>query len=119
MYKKAIDLLIGMGNVEKKKLAVELAKHHPSIFVKLALGEEKKEDKLDEELVSVLDHLKEGRRLEGIRGVKSYFQFGLRDAYNVEKAFRGEDVFLSSSQKRAVKKLTNANKMLKFADLAN
>ena len=81
MYKKAIDLLVGMSNVEKEKLAVELAKHHPAIFVKLALGEEKEEVMIEGELVSVLDHLKGGRRL-------------------------GEmDVFLSSSQKRAVKSL--------------
>ena len=111
MYKKAIDLLVGMNEEEKAKLAVELAKHHPSIFVKLALGEEKKEDKLDEELVSILGHLKKGRLLEGIRGVKEYFQYGLKEAYDVVKAFKGEDVFLSSSQKLAVEKLTNANKM--------
>ena len=118
MYKKAIDLLIGMGNVEKEKLAVELAKHHPSIFIKLALGEEKKEAKLDEELASILGHLAAGRRLEGIRGVSSYFQYGLKEAFEVEKAFRGEDVFLSSSQKLAVEKLSNANKMLKLVKLA-
>lgn len=112
MYKKVIDILVGMDSVEKEKLAVELAKHHPSIFIKLSLGEEKKEVMIDEELVAICDHLKEGRRLEGIRGVKEYFQLGLKEAYDVEKAFRGEDVFLSSAQKRAVEKLTNANKSL-------
>ena len=112
MYKKAIDLLLSMNKCEKAELAVELAKHHPSIFIKLALGEEKKEDKLDEELISILEHINAGRRVEGIHSMKAYFQFGLKEAYDVEKALRGEVAFLSESQKSAVKKLKDASKML-------
>ena len=120
MYKKVIDLLIGMGNVEKEKLAVELAKHHPSIFIKLVEGKGKEEEvMLDNDIVFIINALNAGRRIEGIRGVMSYFQYGLKEAYDVERAFRGEDVFLSSLQKLAVEKLTNTNKVLKFADLAN
>ena len=118
MYKKAIDLLTNMDGNEKALLAVELAKQHPSIFVKLALGEGKREDKIDEKIVSILGHFKEGRRVEGIRGVMSYFQYGPKEAYDVEKALRGEDVFLSSSQKLAVEKISNANQMLKLVKLS-
>lgn len=63
---------------------------------------------IDEEFSSLLGHLKEGRRLDWIRGVMAYFNFGLKEAYDVDRASRGEDVFLSSAQKRAVKKIKNA-----------
>ena len=114
MYKKAIDLLIGMGNVEKEKLAVELAKHHPSIFIKLVEGKGKEEEgMLDNNIVFIVNALNEGRRVDAIKGIREYWDYGLKEALDIAKAYDGEDIFLSHAQKATLNKLNRVAKVLK------
>lgn len=80
MYKKAIDLLIGMGYVEKEKLAVELAKHHPSIFIKLVEGNGKEEEvMLDNNSVFILNTLNAGRRVDAAKCIRKYWGYRFHD----------------------------------------
>ena len=115
MYKKAIDLLIGMGNVEKEKLAVELAKHHPSIFIKLVEGKGKEEEvMLDSNIVFIISAFNTGRRVDAIKGIRDYFGHGLEEALEIVKVYVGDkDIFLSHAQTATLNELNRVAKMLK------
>ena len=115
MYKKAIDLLIGMGNVEKKKLAVELAKHHPSIFIKLVGGKGKEEEvMLDNNIVFIINDLDAGALGAAVRGIRDYFGHGLNETLDIVKAYNGEkNIFLSHAKTATLNKLKRVAKALK------
>ena len=115
MYKKAIDLLIGMGNVEKEKLAVELAKHHPSIFIKLVEGKGKEEEvMLDNNIVFIISALNTGRRVDAIKGVRDYLGHSISESLDIVKAYDGDkDIFLSPSQTATLNNLNRVAKVLK------
>lgn len=115
MYKKAIDLLIGMGNVEKEKLAVELAKHHPSIFIKLVEGKGKEEEEamFDNNIVFIISALNTGRRVDAIKGIRDYFGHGLSGSLEIVKVYDGDkDTFLSPAQTATLNKLNRVAKAL-------
>ena len=114
MYKKAIDLLIGMGNVEKEKLAVELAKHHPSIFIKLVEGKGKEEEAMfDNNIVFIISALNTGRRVDAIKGIRDYFGHGLNESLEVAKVYDGDKyIFLSPAQTATLNKLNRVAKAL-------
>lgn len=61
MYKEVIDKLLSMGGVEKERVAINLAKHHPSIFLKMCEEEVKKEP-LDNNIVFIINAINDGRR---------------------------------------------------------
>ena len=115
MYKKAIDLLIGMGNVEKEKLAVELAKHHPSIFIKLVEGKGKEEEvMLDNNIVFIINALNAGRRGDAVRGIQEYWGHDFHDSLDIVKVYDGDkDIFLSHAQTATLNNLNRVAKMLK------
>lgn len=115
MYKKAIDLLIGMGNVEKEKLAVELVKHHPSIFIKLVEGKGKEEGvRPDSNIVSIINDLDAGLRVDAVRGIRYYFGHGLKESLEIVKGYDGDkDIFLSHAQTATLNKLNRVAKVLK------
>ena len=115
MYKKAIDLLIGMGNVEKEKLAVELAKHHPSIFIKLVEGKGKEEEvMLDNDIVFIIAAINDGRRVDAVKGIRDYFGHGLSEALEIVKVYAGDkDIFLSPAKTSTLNKLNRVAKVLK------
>lgn len=116
MYKKVIDLLIGMGNVEKEKLAVELAKHHPSIFIKLVDGKGKEEEEvmLDNDIVFIINALNASRQVAAIKGIRDYFGHSLDEALEIVKVYVGDkDIFLSHAQTATLNKLNAVAKVLK------
>ena len=114
MYKKAIDLLIGMGNVEKEKLAVELAKHHPSIFIKLVEGKGKEEEAmLDNNIISIINALDAGSRVDAVKGIRYYFGHGLNESIEIVKVYDGDkDIFLSPAQTATLNKLNHVANVL-------
>ena len=114
MYKKAIDLLIGMGNVEKEKLAVELAKHHPSIFIKLVEGKVKEEEvMLDNNIVFIINAIHAGRRVDAVKGIREYWGYDLEESLEIVKVFEGDkDIFLSHAQTATLNKLNSVAKVL-------
>ena len=115
MYKKAIDLLIGMGNVEKEKLAVELAKHHPSIFIKLVEGKGKEEEvMLDNDIVFIINALNAGRRVDAAKGIHEYWGHDFHDSLDIVKVYDGDkDILLSHAQRATLNKLNRVAKVLK------
>ena len=115
MYKKAIDLLIGMGNVEKEKLAVELAKHHPSIFIKLVEGKGKEEEvMLDNNIVFIISALDTDRRQDAVKGIRDYFGHGPHESLEIVKVYDGyKGIFLSPAQTATLNKLNRVAKVLK------
>ena len=116
MYKKAIDLLIGMGNVEKEKLAVELAKHHPSIFIKLVEGKGKEEEEvmLDNDIVFIINALNAGRRWDAVKGIREYWGHDFHDSLDIVKVYDGnKDIFLNPAQTATLNKLNRVAKVLK------
>ena len=115
MYKKAIDLLIGMGNVEKEKLAVELAKHHPSIFIKLVEGKGKEEEvMIDNNIVFIINALNAGSRVDAIKGIRDYFGHGPNESLEIVKVYDGDkDIFLSHAQTATLNELNRVAKVLK------
>ena len=115
MYKKAIDLLIGMGNVEKEKLAVELAKHHPSIFIKLVEGDVKEEEvKLDNNIVFIVKDLNAGRLGPAVKGIREYWGHDLKESYDIAKVYDGyKGIFLSPAQTATLNILNRVAKALK------
>ena len=115
MYKKAIDLLIGMGNVEKEKLAVELAKHHPSIFIKLVEGKGKEEEvMLDNDIAFIINALDAGALGAAVKGIRDYFGHGLNETLNIVKVYNGDkDIFLGHAQTATLNKLNRVAKVLK------
>ena len=115
MYKKAIDLLIGMGNVEKEKLAVELAKHHPSIFIKLVEGKGKEEGvMLDNDIVFIINALNAGRRVDAAKGIREYWGHDFHDSLDIVKVHDGyKDILLSLAQTETLNKLNRVAKVLK------
>ena len=115
MYKKAIDLLIGMGNVEKEKLAVELAKHHPSIFIKLVEGKGKEEEvMLDNDIVFIINALNAGRQADAIKGIREYWGHDLKGSIDIVKVYDGyKGIFLSHAQMATLNKLNRVAKVLK------
>jgi hypothetical protein len=115
VYKKAIDLLIGMGNVEKEKLAVELAKHHPSIFTKLVEGKGKEEEvMLDNNIVFIINALNAGIRVDAVKGIRDYFGHSLLASLDIVKAYDGDkDIFLSHAQTATLNNLNRVAKVLK------
>ena len=113
MYKKAIDLLIGMGNVEKEKLAVELAKHHPSIFIKLVEGKGE-EVMLNNNIVSIISALDAGSRTDAVKGIRYYFGHGLKESLEIVKVYDGDkNIFLNHAQTDTLNKLNRVAKVLK------
>ena len=114
MYKKAIDLLIGMGNVEKEKLAVELAKHHPSIFIKLVEGKGKEEEvMLDNNIVFIINTINAGHRMDAAKGIQDYFGYTLIESLEIVKVYDGDkDIFLSHAQTATLNKLNRVAKAL-------
>ena len=115
MYKKAIDLLIGMGNVEKEKLAVELAKHHPSLFIKLAEGKRKEgqEVMLDNNIVSIINDLDAGIWEAAVKGIHEHFVHDLNESLEIVKVYNGDkDIFLSHAQTATLNKLKHVAKAL-------
>lgn len=115
MYKKAIDLLIGMGNVEKEKLAVELAKHHPSIFIKLVEGKGKEEEvMLDNDIVFIINALNAGRRVDAAKGIQEYWGHDFHDSLDIVKVYDGyKDILLSPAQTATLNRLNRVAKVLK------
>lgn len=116
MYKKAIDLLIGMGNVEKKKLAVELAKHHPSIFIKLVegMGKEEEEVMLDNNIVFILNAIDADIWFDAAKGIRDYFGHGRKESFEIVEVYAGyKDIFLSPAQTETLNKLKHVAKVLK------
>ena len=115
MYKKAIDLLIGMGNVEKEKLAVELAKHHPSIFIKLVEGKGKEEEvMIDNNIVFIINAINAGRRVDAVKGLREYFGHNFKEAIEIVNVYNGDkDIFLSHAQTATLNKLNRVAKVLK------
>ena len=115
MYKKAIDLLIGMGNVEKEKLAVELAKHHPSIFIKLVEGKGKEEEvMLNNNIVFIINALDAGRRVDAIKGIQDYFGHSINGSVEIVKVYDGDKgIYLSPSQTATLNNLNRVAKVLK------
>ena len=117
MYKKAIDLLIGMSNVEKKKLVVELAKHHPSIFIKLvedSKGKEEEEVMIDNKIVFIINALNAGRRGDAVKGIREYWGYGLKESLDIVKVYAGnKDIFLSHAQTTTLNNLNRVAKVLK------
>ncbi len=115
MYKKAIDLLIGMGNVEKEKLAVELAKHHPSLFIKLVEGKGKEEEEmLDNNVITIINALNASRQVAAIKGIRDYFGHSLDAALEIVKVYVGDkEMFLSHAQTATLNKLKRVAKALK------
>ena len=115
MYKKAIDLLIGMGNVEKEKLAVELAKHHPSIFIKLVEGKGKEEEvMLDNNIVFIISALNTYHRADAVKGIREYFGHDLDESLEIVKVYDGDkDIFLNHAQTATLNKLNRVAKVLK------
>ena len=115
MYKKAIDLLIGMGNVEKEKLAVELAKHHPSIFIKLVGGKGKEEEvMLDKHIVFIINALNDGSRVGAVKGIRAYFGHSFLESFQITNVYDGDkDIFLSPVQTATLNKLKRVAKVLK------
>ena len=117
MYKKAIDLLIGMGNVEKEKLAVELAKHHPSIFIKLVEGKGKEEEEevmLDNNIVFIINAINAGRRVDAVKGLREYFGHNFKESIEIVNVYNGDkDIFLSHAQMATLNKLNRVAKVLK------
>ena len=115
MYKKAIDLLIGMGNVEKEKLAVELAKHHPSIFIKLVEGKGKEEEvMIDNDIVFIINALNAGALGAAVKGIQDYFGHSLNESLEIVKVSDGDnDIFLSHAQTATLNKLNAVAKVLK------
>ena len=115
MYKKAIDLLIGMGNVEKEKLAVELAKHHPSIFIKLVEGKGKEEEvMLDNNIIFIINALNAGSRGAAVKGIREYWGYDLRESFDIVKVYDGyKDILLSPAQTATLNKLKHVAKVLK------
>ena len=114
MYKKAIDLLIGMGNVEKEKLAVELAKHHPSIFIKLVEGKGKEEEEmLDNNIVFIINALDAGLRWDAVKGIREYWGHDPKESYDITLVYHGyEDIFLNPAQTATLNKLNRVAKAL-------
>lgn len=115
MYKKAIDLLIGMGNVEKEKLAVELAKHHPSIFIKLVEGKGKEEEAMiDSNIVFIINTLNAGRRVDAAKGIREYCGHDFQDSLDIVKVYDGyKDIPLSPAQTATLNELNRVVKVLK------
>lgn len=115
MYKKAIDLLIGMGNVEKKKLAVELAKHHPSIFIKLVEGKGKEEEvMIDSDIVFIIAALNAGRQMDAAKGIREYWGHDFYDSLDIVKVYDGgKDILLSPAQTETLNKINRVAKVLK------
>ncbi len=115
MYKKAIDLLIGMGNVEKEKLAVELAKHHPSIFIKLVEGKGKEEEvMLDNDIVFIINALNAGSWGAASKGIQEYWGHDFLDSLDIVKVYDGDkDIFLSPAQTATLNNLNRVAKVLK------
>lgn len=115
MYKKAIDLLIGMGNVEKEKLAVELAKHHPSIFIKLVEGKGKEEEvMLDNNIVFIINAIDAGNWVDAIKGIRDYFGHGPNGSLDIVKVYDGyKGIFLSPAQTATLNILNRVAKVLK------
>ena len=115
MYKKAIDLLIGMGNVEKEKLAVELAKHHPSIFIKLVEGKGKEEEvMLDNNIVFIISALNTYHRADAIKGIQDYFGHSPNESLDIVKVYDGvKGIYLSYTQMATLNKLKHVAKELK------
>lgn len=115
MYKKVIDLLIGMNDVEKEKLAVELAKHHPSIFIKLVEGKGKEEEvMLDNDIAFIINALDAGALGAAVKGIRDYFGHGLNETLNIVKVYNGDkDIFLGHAQTATLNKLNRVAKVLK------
>lgn len=116
MYKKAIDLLIGMGNVEKEKLAVELAKHHPSIFIKLVEGKGKEEEEVmfDNDVVFIINALNAGRRWDAVERIREYWGHDPEESYDITMVYHGyKDISLNPDQTASLNKLNRVAKMLK------
>lgn len=115
MYKKAIDLLIGMGNVEKEKLNSELTKHHPSIFIKLVEGKGKEEEvMLDSNIVSIIKALDAGLRVYAVKGIREYWGHDLKGSLDIVKVYYGyKGIPLSPAQTTTLNKLNSVAKALK------
>ena len=114
-YKKAIDLLVGMNENEKAKLAVELAKHHPSIFIKLVEGKGKEEEvRLDNNIVFIINAINAGRRLDAVKGIRDYFGHGLNESLQIVKVYDGDKaILLSAAHTDTLNKLNRVAKVLK------
>ncbi len=120
MYKKVIDLLIGMGGVEKERVAINLAKHHPSIFLKMCEEEVKKES-LDNNCVAIVNDIMAGRIVEGIKHIHLHWGFDLKASKDIADAFRGRGGFglvLSERQEDVLQQLIKTHGKLRFAALA-
>lgn len=115
MYKKAIDLLIGMGSVEKEKLAVELAKHHPSIFIKLVEGKGKEEEEmLDNDIIFIINALNAGAAGAAVKGIQEYWGYDLKESLDIVKVYDGDKgIYLSYAQMATLNKLNRVAKVLK------
>lgn len=115
MYKKVIDKLLSIGGVEKERVAINLAKHHPSIFLKMCEEERKEEEvMLDNNIVFIINALIDGRRVEAVRGIRDYFGHGLLEAFEIVKVYEGDKgSLLSHDQTATLNELNRAAKVLK------
>ena len=101
--------------LKKEKLAVELAKHHPSIFIKMCEEEGKEEEvMLDSNIVFIIRALDAGRRVDAIKGIREYFEHGFHESLEIVKVYVGEmDIILSPAQAATLNKLNRVAKVLK------
>ena len=114
-YKKAIALLVEMNENEKAKLAVELAKHHPSIFVKLVESKRKEEEvMLDINIVFIISALNTDRRVDAIKGIRYHLGHDLSETLDIVRVYDGDkDIFLSPAQTATLNNLKRVAKVLK------
>ena len=115
MYKEVIDKLLSMGSVEKERVAINLAKHHPNIFLKMCEEEGKEEEvMLDNDIVFIINALNAGRRVDAAKGVREYWGHDFHDSLDIVKVYDGDkDIILSPAQTATLNKLNRVAKVLK------
>lgn len=79
-HTQAIELLTGPTELNYKQIAIELAKHHPTIFVKLAAGPSFHAEKWRYE---VHDAMCGGRKVEAIKCLRAATGLGLKEAKDI------------------------------------
>lgn len=115
MYKEVIEKLLSMSGVEKERVAINLAKRHPSIFLKMCEEEVKKEGvMLDNNIVFILNTLNAGHRVDAAKGIREYWGYDLNESLDIAKVYDGDkNILLSPAQTATLNKLKHVAKVLK------
>lgn len=79
-YIQAIDLLTGPVELNYKQIVIELAKRHPTIFVKLAAGPGFKAEKW---MYAVYDCMMGNRKDEAVKTLRAATGMGLTEAKDI------------------------------------